>query len=75
MRKEVVRNVIDEVLKDFGNILVEELCDNQDGFPYTNACIDFIVDLKNKGISIDFNAFDQDILDQVYRELISILSY
>ena len=54
---------------------MEELSENGELFPYTNACIDFIMELEEKGIRISFDAFDQDILDKVYRELISILSH
>lgn len=75
MRKEVIKKIIDGIVQDFGNILVEELSENGELFPYTNACIDFIMELEEKGIRISFDAFDQDILDKVYRELISILSH
>ena len=42
MRKEVIRKIIDGIVQDFGNILVEELAENGESFPYTNACIDLL---------------------------------
>lgn len=75
MKRELIRTIIDTIVNDFGNILVEELSDNSENYPYTNACIDFIADLQTKGITINFDAFDQEILDQVYRELVSILTH
>ncbi|MCI8575423.1 MAG: hypothetical protein HFI09_03035 [Bacilli bacterium] len=74
MKKEVIKSFIIEVIQDFENILIEELSENEEQFPYTNACIEFMVQLENKGIHINLDAFDQQIIDQVYRELIAILS-
>lgn len=73
MRKEVIKQIVHTIMNDFENILVDELSESSSQFPYTNACISFIIELQEKGISTDFDAFDQEIIDYVYRELVTIL--
>lgn len=73
MQKEVIKSFIHEVVEDFENILIQELNENSEQFPYTNACVEFIIHLANKGITISLDAFDQEIIDHVYRELITVL--
>jgi hypothetical protein len=75
MKKEVIKTFINEVVHDLENILIEELDENREQFPYTNACLEFIIQLENQGIAMTLDAFDQEIIDHVYRELITILSH
>lgn len=73
MSREIVSKIITDIVKDFSDILTESVMENQDLFPYTNACINFIYDLQSHGIHIDFDSFDQEIVDRVYRELCEFL--
>ncbi len=73
MQKEVIKSFIHEVVEDFENILIQELNENSEQFPYTNVCVEFIIHLANQGITISLDAFDQEIIDHVYRELITVL--
>ncbi len=73
MRKEEVKKIVTEIVFDFGELLTEGIMENQDLFPYTNACIRFISDLQSHGICINFDSFDQEIVDKVYCEMCEFL--
>jgi len=73
MRREVVYKVITDIVKDFSDMLTDGIMENSDIFPYTNACIKFISDLNDRGIELDFDSFDQDIINKVYHELCAYL--
>ena len=54
---------------DYIDTLLTGIEENEDDFPYTIACSNFIDELKKKNIIADFyKTFDCDIIDKIYRE-------
>ena len=75
MDENLIREVMYGLVQDFAEMLVDGIHNNADLFPYTISCLQFIASMKERNIEVDFHAFDQSILDLVYRELTSYLSH
>ncbi len=75
MEDHLVRNLIYGLMKDFAEMLVEGIKENPEQFAYTSACMAFIQLLEEKGISTNFNSFDEEIVNHVYSEITSFLTH
>ena len=69
MREEILRQIIVAVCDGFVDTLLTGIEEYEKDFPYTIACANFMSDLKNKNIIVDFyKTFDVSIRDMIYRE-------
>ena len=69
MREEILRKIITLISEDYIETLLTGIKEYEKDFPYTIACANFMSDLKNKNIIVDFyKTFDVSIRDMIYRE-------
>ncbi len=69
MREEILRKIITLISEDYIETLLTGIEEYEKDFPYTIACANFMSDLKNKNIIVDFyKTFDVSIRDMIYRE-------
>ena len=69
MREEILRKIITLISEDYIETLLTGIEEYEKDFPYTIACANFMSDLKNKNIIVDFyKTFDVTIRDMIYRE-------
>ena len=69
MKEEILRKIITLISEDYIETLLTGIEEYEKDFPYTIACANFMSDLKNKNIIVDFyKTFDVSIRDMIYRE-------
>ena len=75
MERFALRKIVSSVCDDYIDTLLTGIEENEDDFPYTIACSNFIDELKKKNIIVDFyKPFDCDIIDKIYRETSNYLA-
>ena len=75
MREEILRKIITLISEDYIETLLTGIEEYEKDFPYTIACANFMSDLKNKNIIVDFyKTFDVSIRDMIYRETSNYLA-
>lgn len=75
MKEEMLKKVIEMVCDDYIDTLLVGVEEYSKDFPYTIACANFIAELKEKNIIVQFNAVFIDIVrDRIYRETSNYLS-
>lgn len=76
MREEILKNVVSVLCDDFVDAIVTGVKENEDEFPFTIACTNFICELKEKGIKVNLRIFadSSDIFDRMYKELSTYLA-
>lgn len=75
MKENELRKIIESVCNDFVDTLMTGIDENKKDFPYIIACVNFISELKEKNIIVDFNiVFDDSIIDMVFREASNYLA-
>lgn len=75
MKEKVLRKVIESICDGYVDTLITGIDEYEKNFPYTIACANFIYELKQKNIIVDFNIiFDDSIIDMVFRETSNYLA-
>lgn len=75
MERFALRKVITSVCDDYIDTLLTGVEENENDFPYTIACSNFIDELRKKNIIVDlYSTFDCKILDMIYRETSNYLA-
>lgn len=75
MSDEDIRDLLTLISKDYIETILIGIEEYEKDFPYTIACTSFISELKRKNIVVNiYSAFDNSILDMVYRETIIYLA-
>ena len=75
MKEAILRQLIESICYDYVDTLMTGIEEYEKNFPYTIACANFIYELKQKNILVDFNIiFDDSIVDMVLRETCSYLA-
>lgn len=75
MREEILRKIITLISEDYIETLLTGIEEYEKDFPYTIACANFMSELKNKNIIVDFyKTFDVSIRDMIYRETSNYLA-
>ncbi len=75
MKENELRKIIESVCNDFVDTLMTGIDENKKDFPYIIACANFISELKERNIIVDFNiVFDDSIIDMVFREASNYLA-
>ena len=74
MKEQITKNVIREVCNDFVDATIVGLEEYENDFPYTLACINFIIELKKKEINVSLNSFIDVIWDNIYKEISNYLA-
>lgn len=67
MKELVLRKVVEMVCDDYIDTLLVGIEEYEKDFPYTLACANFISELKEKNIIIEFNdVFIDTVRDRIY---------
>ncbi len=75
MERFALRKIVSSVCDDYIDTLLTGIEENEDDFPYTIACSNFIDELKKKNIIVDiYTTFDCKIIDMIYRETSNYLA-
>lgn len=75
MKEDVLRKLIESICDGYVDTLMTGIEEYEKNFPYTIACANFIYELKQKNILVDFNIiFDDSIVDIVLRETSNYLA-
>lgn len=75
MKEAILRKLIESICDDYVDTLMTGIKEYEKNFPYTIACANFIYELKQKNILVDFNIiFDDSIVDMVLRETSNYLA-
>ena len=75
MKEDVLMKLIESICDDYVDTLMTGIEEYEKNFPYTIACANFIYELKQKNILVDFNIiFDDSIVDMVFRETSNYLA-
>lgn len=75
MKEDVLRKLIESICDGYVDTLMTGIEEYEKNFPYTIACANFIYELKQKNILVDFNIiFDDSIVDMVLRETSNYLA-
>ena len=75
MKEDVLRQLIESICDGYVDTLITGIEEYEKNFPYTIACANFIYELKQKNILVDFNIiFDDSIVDMVLRETSNYLA-
>lgn len=75
MKELVLRKVIEMVCDDYIDTLLVGIEEYEKYFPYTIACANFISELKEKNIIVEFNdVFIDTVRDRIYRETSNYLA-
>ncbi|MCI8588378.1 MAG: hypothetical protein HFG40_01860 [Bacilli bacterium] len=75
MKELVLRKVIEMVCDDYIDVLLVGIEEYKKEFPYTLACANFISELKEKNIIVEFNdVFIDTVRDRIYRETSNYLA-
>lgn len=75
MKEAILRKLIESICDGYVDTLITGIDEYEKNFPYTIACANFIYELKQKNIIVDFNIiFDDSIIDMVFRETSNYLA-
>lgn len=75
MKEAILRKLIESICDGYVDTLMTGIEEYEKNFPYTIACANFIYELKQKNILVDFNIiFDDSIVDMVLGETSNYLA-
>lgn len=69
MKDEVMKLFVANICSDFNDVLLVGLEENNEQLPYSIACINFLYELKEKGLNCSMNFFNQNMIDIIYNEM------
>lgn len=74
MIEETIRKVISMIFEEYIETAIVGTDEYENDFPYTLACSKFIVELKSKNTTVNFNeVFKDEIKDKIFDEIIKYL--
>lgn len=74
MKEKELKKIISMVCDDYVDALMVGIEESKQDFPLTINCANFLYELKEKDIILDFNdVFVDDIRDKIYKETINYL--
>lgn len=74
MQKDVLKNIVKMVCDGYVETILTGIEEQNELFPYTIACANFISELKDKNILVNFNnIFTDKVSDKLFREASSYL--
>lgn len=68
MKSDIMKMFAKNVVADFGDVILVGLEEEPELFPYSMACINFIYELKEKGINATLNCFSEVVRSELYEE-------
>lgn len=75
MREDIMRKLITMICDDYIEALLTGVEEYEQDFPYTIACTNYISELKEKNIIVEFNdVFIDTVRDRIYRETSNYLA-
>ncbi len=75
MREDIMRKLITMICDDYIEALLTGIEEYEQDFPYTIACTNYISELKEKNIIVEFNdVFIDTVRDRIYRETSNYLA-
>lgn len=75
MREDIMRKLIAMICDDYIEALLTGIEEYEQDFPYTIACTNYISELKEKNIIVEFNdVFIDTVRDRIYRETSNYLA-
>ena len=75
MKEDIMRKLITMICDDYIEALLTGIKEYKQDFPYTIACANYISELKQKNIIVEFNEiFIDTVRDRIYRETSNYLA-
>ena len=75
MKEEIIRKLILMVCDGFSDTILTCIEEQNERLPYLVACSNFIYELRQKNIQVEFNDMFTDIaLDRIFRETSNYLA-
>lgn len=75
MKDEALKKIIAMICDDYIDVLLVGVEEYSKDFPYTLACANFMGELKEKNIIVEFNdVFIDTVRDRIYRETSNYLA-
>lgn len=75
MKEEIIRKLILMVCDGFADTIMTCIEEEKDRLPYLMACSNFMYELKQKNIQVEFNEiFTDTTLDRIFRETSNYLA-
>lgn len=75
MKETILKKIVEMVCDDYIDVLLVGIEEYEKDFPYTIACSNFISELKEKNIIVEFNdVFIDTVRDRIYRETSNYLA-
>ncbi|MBS7020392.1 MAG: hypothetical protein KH135_00765 [Firmicutes bacterium] len=69
MDNEVTKDIVSMICNNYLDLILINIEENKTSFPYTICCINFISELKSKGIVLEINdIFSDKFIDKIYKE-------
>ena len=68
MKTDIIKMFAKNIVEYFGDVVAVGLDEEQEKFPYCTACINFIFELKEKGINATLNCFSEIVRTELYEE-------
>lgn len=68
MKSDIKKIFAKNIVADFSDVILVGLEEEEEQFPYSMACINFICELKEKGINATLNSFSEIIRSELYEE-------
>lgn len=68
MKSDIMKMFAKNIVADFGDVILVGLEEEQEKFPYSMACINFIYELREKGINATLNCFSEVVRSELYEE-------
>lgn len=75
LKNEIIQKIMNEIGKDFADMLTNGLEETPELFPYTTACLNFIVELQEKEIEANIDSFNPEIINEIYKELTNYFQF
>ena len=69
MREEITKQYVANMCSDFNDVVLVGLNESKEEFPYSNACINFITELKEQGLNATLRFFSEDLRGILYNEI------
>lgn len=75
MKEKALKDIVSMICNDYIDTILVGIEEYKKDFPYTIACSNFIAELKEKNVVVEFNdIFISKIIDKLYREISNYLA-
>lgn len=69
MYEEIVKKFAINISNDFQDIIIVGLNEDKESFPYSITCINFLSELKEKGLNAYMDYFSDSFREKIYEEI------